>query len=189
MLGRHLVGVAGEAVSIASYLPSVTTVPARGVKLFIRGNYPFDSRAALTFDMPKPAAFPVDFALPFGVSSLRVEVDGKLQKVSVLPSGFHRIQRTWKPRENVNVIFDFPLQAHFHSESSGKRWVSFTRGPVVLAAESPHELTGDSKSSDARTWVEGSDTTYRIKGGPVLMPYSRAGVTKGGVYMYFAIRR
>ena len=81
-------------MSIASYLPGTVAIPDRRLKLTIRGDYTFASRASVVFEMAKPASFPVDFALPSGAKALRVEVNGKAQRQT---SGFYRVRRTWSP--------------------------------------------------------------------------------------------
>jgi hypothetical protein len=187
MMGRHLVGATADAVSIASYLPSVTMIPSRGLKLCIRGNYPFDSRVSVTFEMANPGAFPVDFSLPSGARSLRVRVGGRALKPTLMPSGFHRLRRTWQPGDRAEVSFDFPVMEHVHAGSGGKRWVSFTHGPLVLAAERESEPASGQGAASA--WVEQSNGGFRLKhGGPALTPYHRTGSSGSGVYMYFPLR-
>ena len=103
-----------------------------------------------------------------------------MQKVQVQPSGFYRVRRTWSPGDRIEASFDFPVKAHVRAGRNGKRWVAFTRGPILLAAESPFDLP---KSSDPASLVQGD----RIRGGPALTPFYRAGGQKGPVYSYFAL--
>ena len=181
LFATHLVGVAGEAVSIPSYLPATVAIADRGLKLTIRGDYPFASRASVVFEMAKPASFPVDFALPSGAKALRVEVNGKAQKAQRQASGFYRVRRTWSPGTRIEVIFDFPVAAHVREGRGGKRWVAFTRGPIVLAAETSFEIPD---ARNATALIEGE----RIKGGPRLAPYYRVGSPRGAVVTYFPVK-
>jgi len=181
MFHSHLVGMAGDAVSIASYLPATIEVRARGLMIGIRGDYPFAGRANLTFDAAAPASFAVDFALPSGAKSLRVEVNGRAQKTERQASGFYRVRRLWSPAERIDVVFDFPITAYVHNGRGGKRWVAFMRGPVVLASETPFEFDG---SQDPASMIDGD----RIKGGPRLAPFYRVGNPEGPVVTYFEIR-
>ena len=181
MFHSHLVGMAGDAVSIASYLPATVAVRTRGLKIGISGDYPFAGRASLKFDAAAPASFAVDFALPSGAKSLRVEVNGRHQKTELQASGFYRVRRLWGPAERIEVVFDFPITAHIRSGRGGKRWVAFTRGPIVLASATPFEFAA---SQDPASMVEGDG----IKGGPRLAPYYRVGNPQGPVFTYFEIR-
>ncbi len=181
MLPGHLVGVAGEAVSVAGYLPATVIVPGRGVKLTIRGDYPFANRASIALEMAKPASFPIDFAPGFGAKALRVEVDGKAQQTQLQPSGFYRVRRTWEPGARIEVIFDFPVTAHVRQGRDQRRWVAFSRGPIVLAAETPFEIPD---ARNAAALVQGDS----IKRGPRLAPYYRVGSPKGRVVTYFPVK-
>jgi len=185
LFATHLVGIAGEAVSIASYLPATVTIPDRRLKLTIRGDYPFASRASVVFEMAKPASFPVDFALPSGAKALRVEVNGKAQKARHQTSGFYRVWRTWSPGTRIEVVFDFPVTAHVQHGRGGRRWVAFTRGPIVLAAERSFEFPD---ARDASALIEGEGERIRIKGGPHLAPYYRVGSPRGPVVTYFPVK-
>ena len=104
---RHLLGTAGDVLSLNSYLPLTAT--ARGVK--IEGNYPFEDRATIRLQLNRPARFPVDFRPPAAGSRIRVRIGGAGQKLQALPSGFMRLTRTWSPGEVVDVQFDFPIKA------------------------------------------------------------------------------
>ena len=79
------------------------------------------------------------------------------------------------------MVFDSPVAAHVRTGRDHKRWVAFTRGPLVLAAETPFEFAG---SDDPAALIVGD----RIKGGPRLAPFYRVGSPTGPVVTYFAVR-
>lgn len=180
LLPAHLVGIAGDAVSIASYVPATIDVAALGLTIRIGGDYPFQPSARITFEMRAAATFPVDFAAPFGAPAPRISVNGKTQKLQLQPSGFYRVRRTWSPGDRIGASFDFPIKAHVRQGRNGKRWVAFTRGPVVLASESPFDFP---EMGDPASLVQGD----RFRGGPPLTPFYRAGGQRGPVYSYFAL--
>jgi DUF1680 family protein len=122
----------------------------------------------------------VDFAAPFGAAAPRIRVNGKVQQLELQPSGFYRLQRIWRAGERIEASFDFPVVAHVRHGRGGKRWVAFTRGPIVLAAESPFELPNAHNPAAA---VRGN----RFREGPHLAPYYRAGNPRGPVYTYFSL--
>ncbi|MCP5115392.1 MAG: hypothetical protein GY953_31575, partial [bacterium] len=164
MYARHLLGTSGGVLSVNSYLPMSASLgefqgPARGI--VIEGNYPFEDHVSLKLDLSQPAEFSVDLMPPEGAASMTVVVDGQQQSLVERASGFLRLQRTWQPGETVEMKFDFPLKAHFHSGRDGGRWVAFTRGPLTLAqdvadgsAGGELELVTEGETEDASIWLE-----------------------------------
>jgi len=181
MFATHLIGATSEAVSVASYLPASVAIPERKLKLVVRGDYPFASSVLLVLEMAEPAWFPLDLALPWGAKDMRVEVNGNKQRIERRSSGFYRLRRLWRPGEHVRVTFEFPVTAHVRSGRNGKSWIAFSRGPVVLAAESLFEIP---RRRNAAALIEGD----RIKGGPRLAPYYRVGSPHGPVVTYFPLK-
>lgn len=201
---RHLVGVSGGAVSLNSYLPlearlSGLDVPASAVH--IEGNYPYENRALVRIEVPRPAQFPVDFRMPAGADRMEIAVDGAAQRPEKTGSDFLRLNRTWKPGETVRIEFRFPLRAAIERARDGRTWVAFTYGPLALAqglatagddAEIP--LPPGSTLHDGTLWLDPLRTDaagpprFRIKGTPiVLMPYFEAGSDQSSVRTYFPI--
>jgi hypothetical protein len=205
MYARHLLGRAGEALSVNSYLPMSARLREFGDAvegIAIDGNYPFDDHVSIKLELSRPVEFPVDFMLPEGADSIAVAIEGQQQTLTGTPTGHHRLLRTWQPGETVEVTFGFPLKAHFHTGRDGGRWVAFTRGPLALAqdagdaaADPEPAVAIQQEQEDAAGWLEpvapeaGSQgVAYRVKGTTaVVIPYYLAGSTGGGVRTLFAV--
>jgi DUF1680 family protein len=180
--------MAGDAISIAGYVPAVVPIPERNLTLSIRGGYPFADQVEVAFAMPRAASFPVDFALPAGAAGIRVDIGGRVQKLRAQPSGFLRLDRAWRPGERIRLVFEFPLRAHFRTGMGGKRWVAFTRGPILLASETAAEVRIRDGHPDVSSLVRCEKGNCRLIGGPELKPYYLAGSDANtGAWMYAAV--
>ena len=199
MYARFLLGSAGGALSVNTYLPVSADLSQHHVgaeSLAIEGNYPFDDRVTMRLGVKTAKAFAVDFRVPAGATSMKIAIGGKEQKLQQTAAGFLRLQRTWQPGEAVRIQFEFPLKAHFHGDRDGKRWVAFTRGPLALAEEVSGGRTSDvevpvvTESEDARQWLrKDQGFRYRIEGtGYVVIPYYLAGSTGAGVRTLFPVK-
>jgi len=214
LCARHLAGKFDEILVVNSYLPM--SIPLKAVidgpgDFSVEGNYPFSDEVRIRFDIPAPVELTVDWILPAGAESLEIAVDGKRQALHPTGFGYHRLARTWTPGETIRVSFDFPLRAHFQTGRDGVRWVSFSRGPIVLAQDVTSQkdqpqvvLAVEAKTADATEWLEPADAStlrrhqhllhllgkvpvYRIKGDReiILVPYYLAGTYGGGVRTMF----
>jgi len=216
MFSRHLAGTSGNVLVINSYIPRI--VPLADLtggagKLMVEGNYPFAEEVTMRVELPGPAEFTLDFILPIGTKSLQIDVDGERQMLERRPTGYDRLVRLWKPGAQIRIRLDFTLRTHFHTSREGTRWVSFMRGPLVLAQDVIDQtdqpqvlLAAQNETEDATQWIEPADSqslrrhenlapllgkvpVYRIKGdrGIILIPYSLAGTSGGGVRTMFPI--
>ncbi len=141
VLNQILASQSTDGISWSTH-PAAVPVPSRSLTVTIRGGYPFDARASLSFGLPAAASFAVDFALPPGAKSMRVVVAGQTQRMEKQSSGFFRVTRKWNPGSPIEVVFDSPVRSHVRQGRDGGRWVAFTRGPIVLAADSLFEFSG-----------------------------------------------
>ncbi|MBN2314183.1 MAG: glycoside hydrolase family 127 protein [Sedimentisphaerales bacterium] len=214
MIAQHLSGTSGRILIVNSYLSR--TVPlaeltGREGELIVEGNYPFEEEVTLRADLAQPTRLTLDLNLPIGVKSMQIEVDGERQNLERRPSGYYRLARLWKPGDTVRITFEFLLSVHFHGSREGTRWMSFMRGPIVLAQDVAIQtdqpqvvLAVKNETEDASQWIEPADSrslrsykhlqpllgkvpVYKIKGDRniILIPYYLAGSFGGGVRTMF----
>ncbi|MGH9841072.1 MAG: beta-L-arabinofuranosidase domain-containing protein [Blastocatellia bacterium] len=183
LYARHLVGVSAGALSLNSYLPASVALRQAGMpvrRLTISGDYPFADEVEVRLQLDRPARFALDLRMPAGASGMTAIVAGRKQNLRRTPSGFLRLERSWRADDLVRLRFDFPLRAHFHAGSgrllasdvegealdraraqSARQWVAFTRGPLALArtvgnGEKPDgvEITAKSRNENGALWLE-----------------------------------
>ena len=168
MFARHLAGQFEGAVSVASYVPFRGAIKYGHVT--VTGDYPFSGEAHIRFDLTRPAEFALDLRVPAGAGSMQALIAGRRQKLVAQPSGFLRLQRTWKSGDTVVVHADLPIERHVHLDRFGNTWVLYTKGPVVLART----------VKDSREFLQG-----QLPKPEDLIPYYRAGRQGGGYQSYF----
>jgi DUF1680 family protein len=164
LYARHLMCVANERFVVNSYVPSI--VPLGGVgessgRMVIEGQYPLSSECTMRLELNEPASFAVDFRLPTGASAMRLKINGVAHEPENTNDGYCRVRREWNPGDQVDVMFTFPLRAHFQSASDGVRYVAFRWGPLALAqsvvAQTDHPisvLVVERESDDGNRWLE-----------------------------------
>ena len=186
LFARHLVGKAGDALVVNSYLPvSCPLKPLTGGpgKIIVKGNYPFASAATVRFDIPGPVELTVDWGLPCGAESIEIKVDGKRQTPRKTETGYYRLARKWTSSNKIEVSFTFPLMAHVKSGRDGVRWVAFSRGPIVLAQEITAQsdqpqvvLPIQGKTVDASEWLEPVEASVPRRGKNLRSRYGKVPV-------------
>jgi uncharacterized protein len=191
MYARHLVGTAGGVVTINTYLPlggEIEGAEPEGIS--IAGNYPFENRATLAFDLDSEAEFAVDFVRPSGVNALQVSIDGEMQELTTTPAGHFRLQRTWQPDETVELEFDYAVTPHQHMGRDGANWVTFTYGPLALAqeAEAPESEVAGVSMELVPLPEHPVSPAFQVAGSEItLIPYYLAGATGKPVQTLFPL--
>jgi len=203
MFAHNLVGIADEAVSLASLAPCRVALPEDfgNAAIEIAGNYPVSPSAVIRFKKANATPFPIEFRDPAGGRLASVKVNGKPAKAEKNDRGFYRIDRPWKTGDEIAVEFEYQLLSHIVRPSDDQHLVAFTYGPWALAgkrgAASParEPLIGKPVTAGPATeWLEalpvrdGELPTFRIKGTKlVLQPYHSTGSLTAGPQTYFKL--
>ena len=120
-----------DGLAAMLYAPSeVSTVVRGGVRVTIteETGYPFRDTIQLAVNPAQIATFPLVLRVPVWAEHASIRVNGVPEK-DVMSLSFHRIERTWKPGDRVEIRFPMAMQ-----EVRGfNNAVSIQRGPLVYS--------------------------------------------------------
>lgn len=121
---------ADSGLAALVYSPSDvdTTVQGTRVKISEQTEYPFDETVSITVNPESALAFPLSLRIPAWAAGASIRVNGSAQK-SVKAGGFHRIERTWKSGDRVELRFPMKIRA-VPGYNNG---VVVERGPLVYS--------------------------------------------------------
>lgn len=201
MFSRHLTGQVEAGISLASLIPSSTTLPKEfgKAKIKVTRNYPLSPKAEIYFEQAANKKFALEFTDPSGARLKTVSINGKDIALRKNDRGFYRINRTWKTGNRIDIEFEYLLKAHIETPKDGQRWVAFTYGPWALAQKidkgdvvAEPFIGKDIESKDPLQWLAPYPTQYkglpsfRIKNTKILLePYYSANNKKTGMRTYF----
>jgi hypothetical protein len=120
-----------QGLAAIAYAPNeVRAVVRNGVRVAIIEDteYPFRDRVRLTVNPDSQVAFPLVLRIPGWAEGTRLAVNGR--RVSgVRPGTFHRLERTWRKGDRVELAFPMRIRT--------SRWyrdsVALERGPLVFS--------------------------------------------------------
>lgn len=97
-------------------------------------DYPLTGRIAITVEPAAERAFPLWLRIPEWSATHRVEVAGEAV-AGVRAGAYLKIERTWKPGDQIVAEFDLALRYEPGDREQAGR-ASVYRGPILLAADS-----------------------------------------------------
>ncbi|MBN2579618.1 MAG: glycoside hydrolase family 127 protein [Pirellulales bacterium] len=133
-VGRYIVTQSGETVSVNLYPSAEITLPERGVKLEISGDFPRMSKAQIRVECTKPQSFTLALRIPPWSRSMKVTCNG----VPVaMPEKGNRVllKREWKGISTIYV--DFAIELRLVSwPARNPKGVAVFDGPLCLGLSS-----------------------------------------------------
>ncbi|NII28451.1 glycosyl hydrolase [Pseudoflavitalea sp. X16] len=142
----------------------------KGLKLTQETAFPFEDKSQIRLSLAKPARFTVYVRNPSWVTpgTMRVYVNKK--QVAIRPDGgsYIAINRLWKSNDIISI--HPPQHTEVERLPDSSQWVSFVRGPIVLAAAT------DTAGLDG-LFADGSRMGH-VAGGP-LVPQDEAPLIVG----------
>jgi DUF1680 family protein len=155
----------------------------KGVIVRQETGFPEEQGTKLIVRSGKNVDFELRVRIPYwATSGVVVKINGEKQDISVAPSSYLSLNRTWADGDRVTV--EMPMSLHFWKMPDDPNLAAIFYGPLVLAGELETESLGDDKvygpyhaegdpvpaphfvveGSDPGTWikpVEGSALTFR----------------------------
>ncbi len=147
---------ADHGLSVAAYGPNTVTAEVGKEKATVtidqETNYPFHEKATLTVATERPATFPLELRIPGWCSNPVVLVAGNALE-NVKPGTFHRVERTWRDGDQVEVRF--PMKTTLSRQVNNS--VAVTRGPLV------YSLLIEEERNSTGSYLDGNFHTQEIR--------------------------
>jgi hypothetical protein len=145
---------ADKGLALSLYAASeVTAKVGRGIEVTIteETDYPFGDTIKLKLAMADAVHFPLHLRIPQWADEAKIQVNGKKEKVSALPSSFAVVYRQWQPGDTVTITF--PMKVRMRTWTKNQNAVSVDYGPLTfsLKIDERWEKYG-SKKTDWPEW-------------------------------------
>ncbi|WP_352432921.1 glycoside hydrolase family 127 protein [Mucilaginibacter sp. PAMB04274] len=116
------------------FIPSVLNWKERKLQVTQQNKFPENEDSRLTINIAKPEKFTIYIRKPKWLSNqgYNVKVNGQVFNGSSVINNYLAIKRLWKSGDQITVQLPMKLYTEYLPDNS--QWVSFLRGPLVLAA-------------------------------------------------------
>lgn len=116
------------------FMASVLDWKEKGVKVIQATRFPYQEATAIQLEFTGQLNMPLHIRYPSWVTpgSIQVQVNKKKVVVTADAQSYITIDRKWKNGDVITVQLPMHTTTEFLPDSS--QWVSFVRGPIVLAA-------------------------------------------------------
>jgi DUF1680 family protein len=131
--GQFIYAKAKDGIYVNLFIPSVLSVPERGMTVRQDTAFPDEERTSLTLRLKRPTAQILYLRQPGWVAAgaFSVKVNGKLVPVKSTPSSYATIRRIWKDGDKIEI--QLPMRTTVEGLPDGSSWYSILHGPIVLA--------------------------------------------------------
>lgn len=139
-----------DGLAVAAYAPSEVNTVVRGglqVSIIEDTEYPFRDNIRLTVNPKSPGEFPLELRIPAWAERAEIAVNGK-RLAGVRPGTFHRVQREWRAKDVVEIVFPMRVRTSRWYHNS----VALERGPLVFALNIGEKWTKLRDKSPATDW-------------------------------------
>jgi uncharacterized protein len=129
-----------------------TTVGKSQTPLTINASteYPYQQEINFLVDPEKPVKFAFHLRIPEWCRKAKVSVNGKAVEAKLKPGTFLKLERTWKPGDEVQLELPFTLAIE-HFPTNG---ISLRYGPLTLAFPIPTRAEIETENSTVRQQKE-----------------------------------
>ena len=163
--GELIFSPGSDGLSVNLYIPSELDWSGRGVRVRLETDFPYSDTATLQVTAAAPTEFTLRLRRPSWATGMEADAGGQLLEAG---PGSHdlAIHRTWEGTTQVTVR----LTAELRTEPlpDGSPWVSFTYGPVVLAARNGADRVPGFEAPDERMGHVASGPKTPLAGTPVV---------------------
>lgn len=129
-LGSYLWSESEEGVRLN--IPAQSTFSSNGIRISVKGNYPYDGKIVITFE--SAGEFTFACRIPGWCRSCQVKLNGSVERINGNAPEWHR---AWQEGDCIELELDMPIELVYSStdviEDIGK--AAICRGPLVYAVE------------------------------------------------------
>jgi uncharacterized protein len=173
------------------FIPSILNWKEKGLRVEQQASFPNSEQTQLKITINKPQRFAIIFRYPSWVKDGKLKAFVNKNEVVVKKNAesYVSISRTWKTGDVLSIQLPMEIKAEFLPDSSS--WVSFVRGPIVLAAASDSTGLTGLKADDSRMGHIANGPSYSIEDAPMIVTADRKNITslhkvKGKTFAYTA---
>lgn len=159
------------------FIPSTLKWKEKGLQVEQQTSFPNSEQTQLKITSNKPQKFAILFRYPSWVKDgeLKAFVNKKEVMVKKDSNSYASISRTWKTGDELSIQLPMEIKAEFLPDSSS--WVSFVRGPIVLAAATDTTGTTGLKADDSRMGHVANGPSYSIEDAPMIITSDKKNIT------------
>jgi DUF1680 family protein len=173
------------------FIPSTLQWKERGLTVEQQTSFPNSETTQIKLKLQSPQQFAVYFRYPSWVKEGRLKAMVNNKPVAVKPNAnsYVFINRTWKTGDVISIVLPMEIKAEFLPDSS--QWMSFVRGPIVLAAATDTTNLVGLRADDSRMGHIANGPLYPIEEAPMIVSPNREFATavepvKGKPFTYTA---
>ncbi|MCU7550075.1 glycoside hydrolase family 127 protein [Chitinophagaceae bacterium LB-8] len=156
-------------VFVNLFIPSTLAWKERGISITQKTKFPFEEKSTIQLKLQKPMQFALHVRYPSWVKNgrMKVLVNGKEVKLTKDTASYVAINRLWKSGDVVTL--SLPMETKVERLPDGSDWVSFVRGPIVLAAATDTTNLVGLRADDSRMGHIANGPLYPIETAPLLV--------------------
>ncbi|RXK62240.1 glycosyl hydrolase [Lacibacter luteus] len=173
------------------FIPSTLNWKEKGLQVKQETAFPYSEETQLKISIKKPQQFAIVFRYPSWIKegALKVFVNNKAVAVKRNADGYASVTRVWKTDDVLTIKLPMEIKAEFLPDSSS--WVSFVRGPIVLAAATDSTGLTGLKANESRNGHIANGPSYPIDDAPMFVTADKKNITslqpvKGKAFTYTA---
>ncbi|NCU03601.1 MAG: glycosyl hydrolase, partial [Chitinophagaceae bacterium] len=159
------------------FIPSTLNWKEKGLQVEQQTAFPNSETTTLKITIKKPQQFAILFRYPSWVKegALKAFVNKKAVQVKRNENSYASVKRVWKTGDVLTIQLPMEIKAEFLPDSSS--WVSFVRGPIVLAAATDTTGLKGLKADDSRMGHVANGPSYPIEEAPMIVTADKNSIT------------
>lgn len=159
------------------FIPSTLNWKEKGLQIQQQTAFPESEVTELKITISKPQQFNILFRYPSWVKdgALKAYVNKKEVAVKRNADSYALVTRIWKTGDVLSIKLPMEIKAEFLPDSSS--WVSFVRGPIVLAAVTDTTELKGLQADDSRMGHIANGPLYPIEEAPMIVTADKNTIT------------
>ncbi len=151
------------------FIPSTLNWKEKGISLTQNTKFPFEEQSSIILTLKKAQQFAIKFRYPSWVENgqLKIKVNNQEMNLVKDQNSYVSIERKWKSGDVISILL--PMQNKTEQLPDKSDWVSFVRGPIVLAAITDTTDLKGLTADDSRMGHIASGAIYPIEDAPLLV--------------------